>query len=133
MLVNLFGEMKQHKNYLAIVVDEYGGTSGIITMTDILEEIVGDIETPYIEMIQKTSGGGFIINGRIKMKDLIEFLNINIDTDENNTLSGFIIDTLGYVPEKEESPEIEVDNYIFRVKKMSGPLIHSVYIKNKLK
>ncbi|MFA7203405.1 MAG: transporter associated domain-containing protein, partial [Candidatus Caldatribacteriota bacterium] len=59
------------------------------------------------------------------------FLNISIDTDENNTLSGFIIDSLGYVPEKEESPEVEVESYIFRVKEMSGPLIHSVYIKNK--
>jgi len=131
LLVNLFSEMKQHKDYLAVVVDEYGGTSGIITMTDILEEIVGDIEKPYIEMIQKITGGGFLVDGRIKMKDLLEFLNISIDTDENNTLSGFIIDSLGYVPEKEESPEVEVESYIFRVKKMSGPLIHSVYIKNK--
>ncbi|MDD3641060.1 MAG: transporter associated domain-containing protein, partial [Atribacterota bacterium] len=131
LLVNLFSEMKQHKDYLAVVVDEYGGTSGIITMTDILEEIVGDIEKPYIEMIQKITGGGFLVDGRIKMKDLLEFLNISIDTDENNTLSGFIIDSLGYVPEKEESPEVEVESYIFRVKEMSGPLIHSVYIKNK--
>jgi len=131
LLVNLFSEMKQHKDYLAVVVDEYGGTSGIITMTDILEEIVGDIEKPYIEMIQKVAGGGFLVDGRIKMKDLLEFLNISVDTDENNTLSGFIIDSLGYVPEKEESPEVEVESYIFRVKKMSGPLIHSVYIKNK--
>ncbi|MFA7203138.1 MAG: hemolysin family protein, partial [Candidatus Caldatribacteriota bacterium] len=96
LLVNLFSEMKQHKDYLAVVVDEYGGTSGIITMTDILEEIVGDIEKPYIEMIQKITGGGFLVDGRIKMKDLLEFLNISIDTDENNTLSGFIIDSLGY-------------------------------------
>ncbi|MDD4364017.1 MAG: hemolysin family protein, partial [Atribacterota bacterium] len=72
LLVNLFSEMKQHKDYLAVVVDEYGGTSGIITMTDILEEIVGDIEKPYIEMIQKVSAGGFLVDGRIKMKDLLE-------------------------------------------------------------
>jgi putative hemolysin len=130
-LVNLFSEMKEHKNYLAVVVDEYGGTSGIITMTDILEEIVGDIETPYVEMIQKAPGGGYIIDGRIKMKDLLEFLNINIDTDENNTLSGFIIDSLGYVPTEEQRPEIEVENYLFRVKDMNGPLICSVYVKHK--
>ena len=131
LLVNLFSEMKEHKNYLAVVVDEYGGTSGIITMTDILEEIVGDIETPYVEMIEKSVGGGYIINGRIKMKDLLEFLNIKIDTDENNTLSGFIIDSLGYVPNSEQKPEIEVENYLFRVKDMNGPLIFSVYIKTK--
>lgn len=129
LLVNLFSEMKEHKNYLAVVVDEYGGTSGIITMTDILEEIVGDIETPYAEMIQKSAGGGYIIDGRIKMKDLLEFLNIKIDTDENNTLSGFIIDSLGYVPNEEQKPEIEVENYLFRVKEMNGPLICSVYVK----
>jgi len=131
LLVNLFSEMKEHKNYLAVVVDEYGGTSGIITMTDILEEIVGDIETPYVEMIEKSVGGGYIINGRIKMKDLLEFLNIKIDTDENNTLSGFIIDSLGYVPNPEQKPEIEVENYLFRVKDMNGPLICSVYVKPK--
>lgn len=131
LLVNLFSEMKEHKNYLAVVVDEYGGTSGIITMTDILEEIVGDIETPYVDMVQKAVGGGYIIDGRIKMKDLLEFLNINIDTDENNTLSGFIIDSLGYVPTEEQKPEIEVENYLFRVKDMDGPLICSVYVKSK--
>jgi putative hemolysin len=131
LLVNLFSEMKEHKNYLAVVVDEYGGTSGIITMTDILEEIVGDIETPYVDMIQKSAGGGYIIDGRIKMKDLLEFLSINIDTDENNTLSGFIIDSLGYVPNEEQKPEIEVENYLFRVKDMNGPLICTVYVKPK--
>lgn len=131
LLVNLFSEMKEHKNYLAVVVDEYGGTSGIITMTDILEEIVGDIETPYVEMIQKAAGGGYIIDGRIKMKDLLEFLNIKIDTDENNTLSGFIIDSLGYVPTEEQKPEIEAENYLFQVKDMNGPLICSVHVKPK--
>ncbi len=131
LLVNLFSEMKEHKNYLAVVVDEYGGTSGIITMTDILEEIVGDIETPYVEMIEKSAGGGYIIDGRIKMKDLLEFLSIKIDTDENNTLSGFIIDSLGYVPNKEQKPEIEVENYLFQVKEINGPLICSVYVKPK--
>jgi putative hemolysin len=131
LLVNLFSEMKGHKNYLAVVVDEYGGTSGIITMTDILEEIVGDIETPYVEMIQKAAGGGYIIDGRIKMKDLLEFLNIKIDTDENNTLSGFIIDSLGYVPTEEQKPEIEAENYLFQVKDMNGPLICSVHVKPK--
>jgi len=131
LLVNLFSEMKEHKNYLAVVVDEYGGTSGIITMTDILEEIVGDIETPYVEMIEKSAGGGYIVDGRIKMKDLLEFLSIKIDTDENNTLSGFIIDSLGYVPNKEQKPEIEVENYLFQVKEINGPLICSVYVKPK--
>jgi len=131
LLVNLFSEMKEHKNYLAVVVDEYGGTSGIITMTDILEEIVGDIETPYVEMIQKSAGGGYIIDGRIKMKDLLEFLSIKIDTDENNTLSGFIIDSLGYVPTEKQKPEVEVENHLFQVKDMNGPLICSVYVKPK--
>src|SRR6056297_991563 len=131
LLVNLFSEMKEHKNYLAVVVDEYGGTSGIITMTDILEEIVGDIETPYVEMIEKSSGGGYIVDGRIKMKDLLEFLSIKIDTDENNTLSGFVIDSLGYVPNKEQKTEIEVENYLFQVKEINGPLICSVYVKPK--
>jgi len=131
LLVNLFSEMKEHQNYLAVVVDEYGGTSGIITMTDILEEIVGDIETPYVEMIEKSAGGGYIVDGRIKMKDLLEFLSIKIDTDENNTLSGFIIDSLGYVPNKEQKPEIEVENYLFQVKEINGPLICSVYVKPK--
>jgi len=130
-LVDLFAEMKKHKSYLAVVVDEYGGTSGIITMTDILEEIVGDIETPEEELIKSACEGGYNVDGRIKIKDISEFLKINIDADENNTISGFIIDTLGYVPNVGQTPEIQVKNYIFRVKEMNGPLISKVYIKKK--
>jgi putative hemolysin len=129
-LVSLFSEMKQHKNYLAIVVDEYGGTSGIVTMTDIIEEIVGDIETPDVEMIQNSSEGGYIIDGRTKIKDVSEFLMINIDSDENNTLSGFIIDSLGYVPVAGQAPELEVNGFTFHVKEMEGALISSVHVKS---
>jgi len=130
-LVNLFSEMKQHKSYLAVVVDEYGGTSGIITMIDIIEEIVGDIETPEVEMIQNSNNGGYIIDGRTKIKDVSDFLKINIDSDENNTLSGFLIESLGYVPVVEQTPEIEVDGFIFRVQEMDGALIRSVHVKSK--
>ncbi|MBN2395417.1 MAG: HlyC/CorC family transporter [Candidatus Atribacteria bacterium] len=128
-LVNIFTEMKRKKSYLAVVVDEYGGTSGIITMTDIIEEIIGNIETPEEKMIQDTGEGGYMIDGRIKIKELSEFLNIKIDSDENNTLSGFIIDSLGFVPNAGQTPEIKVENFIFRVKKMDGPLIRTIYAK----
>ncbi len=130
-LVNLFAEMKKHKSYLAIVVDEYGGTSGIITMTDIIEEIVGDIEQPDVQMIQDSRDGGYIMDGRTKIKDVAEFLKINIDSDENNTLSGFMIESLGYVPVVGQTPEVEVHGYIFRVKEIKGALIRSIDVKEK--
>ena len=130
-LVSLFGEMKKNKNYLAVVVDEYGGTSGIITMTDIIEEIVGDIENSEVELIQTCSEGGYLIDGRIKIKDLSEFLKINIDSDENNTLSGFMIESLGYVPAADQHPEVKVNQFTFRVKKMDGALIRSVHVREK--
>lgn len=130
-LVDLFSDLKKHKSYLAIVVDEYGGTSGIITMTDILEEIVGDIEQPDVEMIQNSTSGGYIIDGRMKIKDVSEFLKISIDSDENNTLSGFIVDSLGYVPVSGQTPEVEVNGIVFRVKEMNGALIRSIEVKEK--
>lgn len=129
LLVKLFSEMKEHNNQLAIVVDEYGGTSGIITIMDILEEIVGDIEKPKYELIKISDDGGYIIDGRTEINEVSKYLDIDIDSEVNYTLSGFMIRKLGYVPSIGQTPEVKIDGYIFRVKEIYGSLIRSVYVK----
>ncbi len=128
-LVNLFIEMKQRNNQLAIVVDEYGGTSGIITMMDILEEIVGDFEMPRVDLIKNSGDGGYIIDGRTEINEVIKFLDMDIRNDVNYTLSGFVIKRLGYVPSKGQTPTIEAGGYEFCVREVYGSLIRSVYVK----
>ena len=111
LLVNLFSEMKQHKDYLAVVVDEYGGTSGIITMTDILEEIVGDISDEYdedIPLYTLQSDGSYLFDGKTPLVDFLRVVNIpEKDFDEIledvDTLAGLILELNGTFPKQKES------------------------------
>jgi putative hemolysin len=128
-LVNLFSEMKQSGNQLAIVVDEYGGTSGIITIMDILEEIVGDINVPEYELIKSSGDGGYLIDGRIGINEISRFLDIDMDSDVNYTLSGFMIRRLGYVPSVGQSPELVINGCMFRIEEVYGSLIRLVYVR----
>lgn len=106
-LVEIFNEMKRSRNRMAIVVDEYGGTSGIITLTDIIEKIVGTIEMDYLADIHQNEDGSYTIEGTIDMDDVCDFLGIAMEPEEYDTLSGFIIHKLGYIPEHGETPSIE--------------------------
>lgn len=129
LLVQLFADMKKNKNGIAIVADKYGGTSGLITIKDIVEEIVGDIGVHTEEDVVNNPDGTYIINGRMKMDDVRELLNISSDGNDYDTLSGFIIDILGYIPVSGQNPEIHFGGYSFRVADISGAMIQSVFIK----
>ena len=131
-LSELFREMRQSKNTMAIVVDEYGGTAGIITLMDIIEEIVGDLEPTYLDTIKKTDDGGLVIDGRIEMEDLVTILDdLKIDEEDDfyDTLSGFVIDELGYIPSPDQKPEVTYGSYLFRADEMHGTRIRTVYVK----
>lgn len=128
-LVELFNDMKHEKNRMAIVVDEYGGTSGIITLTDIIERIVGTIEMDYLADIVQDEDGSYIMDGTLDMDDVCDFLGIAIEPDMYETLGGFIIRELGYIPAKNQTPKIEYGGYIFKVANMEGALIRSVNVK----
>lgn len=128
-LVEIFNEMKRSKNRLTVVVDEYGGTSGIITITDIIEKIVGTIEMDYLADIHQNEDGSYTMDGTIDMDDVCDFLGIAMEPEEYDTLSGFIIHKLGYIPENGKTPAVEYAGYSFKTAKMQGALIKLVNVK----
>lgn len=108
----LFRNMKQRRNHFAIVLDEYGGMSGIITINDLLEQIVGDfdddspIEKPKL-LIERVDSNTWKIDGSALLKSVSESLNISLPEDEYETFGGFVFGILGYIPDDGSTPEIE--------------------------
>lgn len=102
MVNDLLGDLQHRKTHLAVVVDEYGGTAGIVTIEDLLEEIVGDIQDEYDReppLIQPAGAGVFLVSGRVNLDDLNRELNLEItDEDESYTLAGVIYSHLQRVP-----------------------------------
>lgn len=131
MLVELFGEMQRGKERLAVVVDDYGGTSGIITLTDILEEIVGDLNHPSIHLVTQKEDDSYLIDGRIEMGDLDEILDLKGLGEDNDTFSGFLVSRIGYVPKPGQHPELILDNYVIRVEEIEGGFIRSASVRKR--
>jgi len=99
---DLLREMQSSKLHMAIVVDEYGGTSGLVTIEDLLEEIVGEIQDEFDEEeedIHQVSDGVYEVNGRVDLHDLIKVLGVDIDeADDFETLGGYVTSLFGNVP-----------------------------------
>ena len=116
---DLFHEMKVKKMQLAVVLDEYGGTSGIITMEDILESIVGNIQDEYDdeeEEIKTCDDGSFLFDGTVLLDDVKKVLNFEIEEDiDYDTLGGFIISLLGRIPSEDETLSVSYKNVTFEV------------------
>ncbi|MEZ4787380.1 MAG: gliding motility-associated protein GldE [Flavobacterium haoranii] len=123
-LDNLLKEFQGMKNHLAIVVDEYGGTSGLITLEDILEEIVGDISDEFDDedlVYSQIDEKNFVFEGKISLKDFFRIVNINEDEFENSkgeaeTLAGFILEISGNFPKKNQ--KIHFKNYTFTIESL---------------
>jgi len=126
-LLRLFQEERQH---LAIVVDEYGGTSGIVTLEDVIEEIVGEIRDEYDKespLYRKVDEGTYIVNAKIDIESLDELVNINIpDTDEYETLGGFILEQTGALPNEKET--ILYNDFLLTMEKVEKNRIVQVRI-----
>ena len=137
-LNTLFKEMQSHKNHMVVVVDEYGQTSGIVTMEDILEEIVGNILDEYDvdeELIKKLSDGSFIIKGMTPLSDIEDILNIKFDEEELDnfdTINGLMISGLDRIPEDNEKFDIIMHGYEFKALKVSNRTINTIKV-TKLK
>lgn len=116
----VFRELQKNKNHMAIVVDEYGGTAGIITMEDILEELVGNIYDEYDkieEEYKKIDENTYMLEGNMPIYDVNKLLKSNIPEGEYDTLSGYLQDELGRIPEDEETPTIETKEITFKIEK----------------
>lgn len=132
-LDNLLQQFKERKQHMAIIVDEYGGVSGLITLEDALEEIVGEIidETDKFEpYIVKIKPNEWSVLGKSEIDEVNENIPMNIpDSGEYNTFSGYILDTIGRIPQEKE--EIPLENFVATVKKMKGNRIREFIITKK--
>jgi putative hemolysin len=128
-LMYIFQEKKMH---IAVVVDEYGGTAGVITLEDILEEIIGEIRDEYDKEenpIVKISETSFLVLGKYSINELNDILNINIDTDKNEfeTLGGLVLNQAGHIPK--EGYSFSLENHKFTVKEIANKRIKKVLIE----
>ncbi len=100
----LLHDLQRDKTHMAIVSDEYGGVSGLVTIEDILEEIVGEIhdeyDMPEAELIQKNSDGSFVVNAIVSIDEFNEITGVNIDSDEYDTIGGLLYAKFGKIPKK---------------------------------
>lgn len=126
----LFEELRKNRLQIAIVVDEYGGTSGLVTMEDILEEIVGEIYDEYDEVediYKKVNGNTYIISGGMAIDDVENLLDIKIPNGEYDTISGFAVEKLGRIPSpKEKDISFTVDNVTYNIMEIKGRRINKI-------
>lgn len=130
----LFKEMQLKQNHIAIVLDEYGGTAGIITIEDVIEEILGDIQDEYDKQnveILKISQKEYIAKGTTHLYEIEEHLNANLPIDNYETLSGFMLGQLNTMPERHEKIKFIYNNWIFEGLSYNGLVITKVKITQK--
>ena len=115
---DLFRKMKQEKRYFAIVIDEYGGMYGILTMTDLLEALAGNFGEPSDKVeadIKNTGENEWLISGSAPLEEVAEILKLDLPTDDYETFSGYVIGLTGIIPEDDASFEIDTDRMKIRV------------------
>ena len=118
-LINeVFKELQKNKTQIAIVVDEYGGTAGLITMEDILEELVGDIYDEYDEEekeFEKIDENTYLLSGSMPIYDVNKLLDSEIPEGDYDTISGYLQDKLGRIPDDEETPIIDTEKVTYKI------------------
>ena len=133
----LFRELQIEKQHLAILIDEYGGFSGIVSVEDIIEQIVGDIDDEFDEedrIIEKIDDTTFVVDGNVYLDDLEDEANIELESETSETVGGFIIDLMGEIPkEKVKYDTISYENYDFDIMKVKDRRIEKLRIRIKEK
>ena len=127
----LFREMQQNKVQMAIVIDEYGGTAGLITMEDIIEELVGNIFDEYDDEevdVKKIDDNTYILDGTLTSYELKKIFDVELPEGDYETLSGYLLEKLGRIPDEDEHPVIEDDKLTYKVEEMEDKRIKSVKV-----
>ena len=128
----LFNEMQLEKKHIAILIDEYGGFSGIVTLEDLIEEVMGNIADEYDDedlSIRQLSPNKYLISGDVSLNDLNDAFHIELESKYYDTLSGLLIEKLGYIPEDDEkiSP-ITIDGIEFKPQKVRDKKIEKIIV-----
>lgn len=133
-IVELFKEMKKARNHIAVVLDEYGGTVGLVTIEDLVEEIVGEIEDEYDEednSIEVIKENEYVVDGSARLHDISELLGVDIDSEEFDSVGGLMIGVLGRMPEEKE--EVVSNDITFIAEEIDKNRIKKVRLINNYK
>ena len=126
----LFKEMQKKRQHLAILVDEYGGFSGIATIEDLVEEIMGDIEDEYDEIeepqLKKLDEHTYLIDGFMNVDDLNEELSLDLESEDHDTISGFLLDLLGKILEDGSKTSVDYKNLHFDILEVEDKHIEKI-------
>ena len=130
---SLFFELQKTKQHIAILIDEYGGFSGIVTMEDIIEEVMGEIDDEYDEEepeIKQIRSDTWELEGSMDLDDIDEELGLDLESESSETIGGFLIDILGEIPDEDDLGQpIEFENYIFTIQSVKDRRIEKVTMK----
>ena len=127
----LFKSLQLLQRHIAIVIDEYGGFSGIITIEDLIEEIMGEIndeDDKNEECIKKVGENVFLVDGVTTLEELSDKLNIDVQSDEIDTLSGFLINLIGKIPSEEDESIIKYKDITFKIDKLGEKRIEKILV-----
>lgn len=133
---NLFRDLQASKQHIAILIDEYGGFDGIVTMEDLIEEVMGDIDDEYDEEeeeVEQIEENVYLLDGLISLNDLNEELGLELESENSETLGGFLLDILGELPEDGEDLGlvIETDGCIFTIECVQDRHVEKVKVEIK--
>jgi CBS domain containing-hemolysin-like protein len=126
---DLLRELRRRRVHIAVVVDEYGGVSGIVCMENIIEEIIGDIQDEFDhekEDVLRIGEGAFLCDARVNLEDLAEEIGVSLPVEDFDTLGGFVFDLFGKIPVKYEKAVYEGHDFI--IQDMEGHKINTVKI-----
>jgi len=127
----LFKELQSSKHHMAILIDEYGGFSGIVTIDDLIEEIMGDIKDEYDDdepFIKKVDDNTYIVSGLLPLDELNDYLNLKLVSNDFNTIGGFLIGIMGYIPIENELKTIIYKNTTFKIEEVNENRIKKIRI-----
>jgi CBS domain containing-hemolysin-like protein len=129
-LDDLLREFKKRRLHMAVAVDEYGGFGGIVTLEDILEEIVGEISDEFdgdeLPELRRTGRNSYEADSRMSLEDFCDELDVELPRREFDTLGGFVLDLFGKIPGKDET--VKYDNISFRIKEIEGTRINRIAV-----
>ena len=128
---DLFEEMNEKHLQMAIVVDEYGGVAGLVTMEDLLESIVGNMQDEFDneeEEVTQLDDHSFVVDGSMSVSDLDELLETELPEGDYDTVAGFLMDQLGHIPAENEQAQVQWENVTFTIRKMDDRRIEQVLV-----
>ena len=124
--------MQKNRVRMALLVDEYGGFSGIVTLKDLVEEIVGDLHEdsePAEPEILQVSESEFLLDGSLSIGDLNDEFGLKLESEDYDTISGYLLEQLGYIPDEKHNGSVEAFGWQFSAARTEGNRICSVCMK----